>query len=92
MRHELIAGGPNELWLTEVTEHRPGEGKLCVCAIKDVCSNRAAMASILSLPPGCCSLGRGSHGAHAPYVTVPIVDSPRRAGFWRSFPLIIYCA
>jgi hypothetical protein len=43
MRHELIAGGPNELWLTEVTEHRPGEGKLCVCAIKDVYSNRAAI-------------------------------------------------
>jgi len=31
---------PNELWLTDITEHRTGESKLYVCAIKDVFSRR----------------------------------------------------
>jgi putative transposase len=30
----------DELWLTDITEHRTDEGKLYCCAIKDVCSNR----------------------------------------------------
>ena len=32
----FTAPGPNLLWLTEITEHRTGEGKLYLCAIKDV--------------------------------------------------------
>ena len=34
-RHVFKAEGPNELWLADITEHRTGEGKLYVCAIKD---------------------------------------------------------
>jgi putative transposase len=30
----------NELWLTDLTEHRTSEGKLYLCAIKDAFSNR----------------------------------------------------
>nr|WP_219105605.1 DDE-type integrase/transposase/recombinase [Austwickia sp. TVS 96-490-7B] len=30
----------NELWLTNITEHRTDEDKLYLCAVKDVCSNR----------------------------------------------------
>jgi putative transposase len=30
----------DELWLTDITEHRTAEGKLYCCAIKDVYSNR----------------------------------------------------
>ena len=37
---------PNELWLTDITEHRTDEGKLYLCAIKDVCSNRIVGYSI----------------------------------------------
>jgi transposase InsO family protein len=39
-RHEVNADRPNELWLSDITEHWTGEGKLYVCAIKDVYSNR----------------------------------------------------
>ena len=46
VRHEFTAGAPNELWLTDITEHRTGEGKLYVCAIKDVYSNRIVGYSI----------------------------------------------
>ena len=30
----------DEVWLTDITEHPTGEGKVYCCAIKDVCSNR----------------------------------------------------
>ncbi|MDT5012361.1 MAG: hypothetical protein QOH57_3978 [Mycobacterium sp.] len=34
------------LWLTDITEHVTGEGKLYLCAIKDVYSNRIVGYSI----------------------------------------------
>lgn len=40
IRHEFKADGPNELWIGDITEHRTGEGKLYLCAFKDVYSNR----------------------------------------------------
>ncbi len=46
IRHEFTADGPNELWLSDITEHWTGEGKLYVCAIKDVYSNRIVGYSI----------------------------------------------
>lgn len=38
IRHEFTANDPNELWLTDITEHKTGEGKLYLCAIKDAYS------------------------------------------------------
>ena len=46
IRHEFTAEAPNELWLSDITEHWTGEGKLYVCAIKDVYSNRIVGYSI----------------------------------------------
>lgn len=46
IRHEFTAEGPNELWLTDITEHWTREGKLYVCALKDVYSNRIVGYSI----------------------------------------------
>jgi putative transposase len=40
------ASAPNRLWLTDITEHRTGEGKLYLCAVKDVHSNRIVGYSI----------------------------------------------
>ena len=37
---------PNQLWLADITEHWTGEGKLYLCAIKDVFSNRIVGYSI----------------------------------------------
>ena len=36
----------NQLWLTDITEHRTGEGKLYLCAIKDVRSKKIVGYSI----------------------------------------------
>lgn len=46
IRHVFSADGPNELWLSDITEHKTAEGKLYVCAIKDVYSNRIVGYSI----------------------------------------------
>lgn len=43
---EFTADTPNQLWLTDITEHRTAEGKLYLCAVKDVYSNRIVGYSI----------------------------------------------
>jgi transposase InsO family protein len=42
----FTAEQPNVLWLTDITEHPTGEGKLYLCAIKDACSTRIVGYSI----------------------------------------------
>ncbi|MEV0398362.1 DDE-type integrase/transposase/recombinase [Polymorphospora rubra] len=46
VKRDFTADGPNRLWLADITEHRTGEGKLYLCAIKDVWSNRIIGYSI----------------------------------------------
>ena len=45
---QFAADRPNQVWLTDITEHRTDEGKLYLCAIKDVYSNRIVGYSISS--------------------------------------------
>ena len=40
VRRCFTAAAPNELWATDITEHPTAEGKLYLCAIKDLWSNR----------------------------------------------------
>jgi putative transposase len=40
VQKDFTATGPNQKWLTDITEHRTREGKLYLCAVKDVWSNR----------------------------------------------------
>jgi len=46
VRREFTAPAPNQLWLTDITEHPTGEGKLYLCAVKDACSKRIVGSSI----------------------------------------------
>jgi transposase InsO family protein len=46
VRRRFAADGPDQLWLTDITEHATAEGKLYLCAIKDVWSNRIVGYSI----------------------------------------------
>ena len=46
VRRVFTATQPNELWLTDLTEHATAEGKIYLCAIKDVFSNRIVGYSI----------------------------------------------
>jgi putative transposase len=43
---QFTAPAPNLVWLTDITEHRTSEGKLYLCAIKDVYSGRIVGYSI----------------------------------------------
>ena len=40
VRRDFTANGPNQVWVTDLTEHRTAEGKLYLCAIKDLWSNK----------------------------------------------------
>ncbi|WP_439956808.1 IS3 family transposase [Nocardia fusca] len=46
VRRVFTAKDRNRLWLADISEHRTGEGKLYICAIKDVFSNRIVGYSI----------------------------------------------
>ena len=46
IRHEFAADGPNKVWLWDISEHATREGKLYICAIKDVYSNKIVGYSI----------------------------------------------
>lgn len=46
VRRNFTADAPNVLWLADITEHWTDEGKLYLCAIKDVFSNRIVGWSI----------------------------------------------
>jgi hypothetical protein len=46
VRRVFTADAPNRLWLTDITEHPTGEGKLYLCAVKDAYSNRIVGYSI----------------------------------------------
>lgn len=43
---EFKACAPNKLWLTDITEHHTKEGRLYLCAVKDVFANRIVGYSI----------------------------------------------
>jgi putative transposase len=40
VRRNFTADAPNTVWVADLTEHRTSEGKLYLCAIKDLFSNR----------------------------------------------------
>jgi putative transposase len=46
VERDFTASGPNRLWLTDITEHPTAEGKLYLCAVKDVWSRRIVGYSI----------------------------------------------
>lgn len=46
VRREFTADQPNHFWLTDITEHPTGEGKLYLCAVKDACFKRIVGYSI----------------------------------------------
>ena len=81
VRRDFTADGPNRLWLTDISEHRTGEGKLYICAVKDVWSNRIVGYSIDDRMTSAlaCSALRNAIGLREPVGT--IVHSDRGSQF-----------
>lgn len=46
VKRNFVASCPNQIWLTDITEHKTKETKLYLCAIKDVFSNKIVGYSI----------------------------------------------
>lgn len=46
VQRNFTANAPDRLWLTDITEHWTSEGRLYLCAVKDVFSNRIVGYSI----------------------------------------------
>ena len=46
VKRRFKAEQPDQVWLTDITEHWTDEGKLYMCALKDVCSGRIVGYSI----------------------------------------------
>jgi transposase InsO family protein len=44
--HIFAADRPNQLWLTDISEHKTAEGKIYLCAVKDMFWNRIVGYSI----------------------------------------------
>jgi transposase InsO family protein len=90
VERDFIASGPNQLWLADITEHWTGGGKLYLCAVKDVYSNRIVGYSIDSRMKSdrgrrarqcrCTTQGRWGRGgrlcdAHRPRVAVQVQEA-----------------
>src|ERR1044072_4915693 len=87
VRRTFSAKGPNRLWLADITEHRTGEGKLYLCAIKDVFSNRIVGYSISDPMKSRLAVEAPNHtvpppGEPKPYLCTTKAVSPNRiAGY-----------
>ena len=78
------------MWLTDITEHPTGEGKLYVCAVKDVFSNRivgyaaaAHMGSALAVSALNTAVARRHIHGHSVAGCIVHSDSKNR-GAWSS--------
>lgn len=78
---QFCAAAANEVWLTDITEHRTDEGQLYLCAIKDVYSNRIVGYSLDSRMKASLAVAALRHavGIRAPAAT--IVHSDRGSHF-----------
>ena len=80
--HRVFAADrPNELWFTDITEHRTDEGKLYLCAIKDAFSARIVGYSMDHRMKASLAVAalRNAIGLRAPVATV--VHSDRGSQF-----------
>jgi putative transposase len=71
----------DEVWLTDITEHRTDEGKLYLCAIKDVFSNRIVGYSIDSRMKASLAVAALDHAIATRSPVATIVHSDRGSQF-----------
>jgi transposase InsO family protein len=94
VQREFSAPAPNVVWLTDITEHPTVEGKVYVCAVKDVFSNRIVGYSIDSRMTAQLAVSalRSAIVRRQPHGTV-IVHSDRGSQFRaRAFRAVIKAA
>jgi putative transposase len=81
VQRDFTASGVNELWLTDISEHPTGEGKLYLCAIKDVFSNRIVGYSMDAHMPAALAVDALNNALVTRDVATTIVHSDRGSQF-----------
>ena len=91
IERDFAAAAPNELWLTDITEHPTAEGKLYLCAVKDACSRRIVGYSIDSRMTSALAVNALRNALALRGHVVAIVHSDRGSQF-RSTPTSVSSA
>ncbi len=81
VKRKFTATRPNQLWLTDITEHRTDEGKIYLCAIKDVCSNKIVGYSIDSRMTASLAVAAARHAIGQRTIDGTILHSDRGSQF-----------
>ncbi len=78
---DFTADAINELWLTDITEHPTAEGKLYLCAVKDVFSTRIVGYSIDAHMPAALAVDALENAVAIRGTTKAVVHSDRGSQF-----------
>ncbi|WP_431236738.1 IS3 family transposase [Mycolicibacterium aichiense] len=81
VQRQFSAQAANQVWLADITEHRTDEGKLYLCAIKDVYSNRIVGYSIDSRMKSTLAVAALDHAVALRAPVATIVHSDRGSQF-----------
>lgn len=81
VNRDFTAPAANVLWLTDITEHHTGEGKLYLCAIKDAFSKRIVGYSMDARMPAALAVAALRNAVTARAVASTIVHSDRGSQF-----------
>jgi putative transposase len=80
VKRDFTADDVNELWLTDITEHWTDEGKLYLCAIKDVFSGRIVGYSISDRMKARLAVNALDNAVIPASATSPVASCIRTAG------------
>lgn len=80
VKRDVHRDGPNQLWVTDISEHPTREGKLYCCVVLDVCSRRVVGWAIDSRQRGDLALSALARGHRRPRRRRP---RPGRHHPWR---------
>jgi len=81
LRRDFTAAQINKTWLTDISEHPTGEGKLYLCAIKDACSKRIVGYSMDAHMPAALAVDALKNALMTRDVATTIVHSDRGSQF-----------
>ena len=81
VQRQFTAQAPNRLWLTDITEHPTGEGKLYLCAVKDACTNRIVGYSMAGRMTSQLAVDALTHAVTLRRPSATVVHSDRGSQF-----------
>jgi len=81
VERDFTATEPNALWLTDITEHPTAEGKLYLCAVKDVYSGRIVGYSMASRMKSSLAVAALENAVRARNPAGTVVHSDRGSQF-----------